>query len=110
MALRIVLCTDCVVLLSIVAVHGLGASPDWAWIRKVKDGDKEVHVNWLADENMLPARLPRSRIMTFNYESKWIFNAPKQRRPLCAIQLLTALDNQRKEVIDSPARDLISWV
>ena len=110
MALLIVLCTDCVVLLSIVAVNGLGASPDWAWIRKVKDGDKEVHVNWLADENMLPARLPHSRIMTFNYESKWFLKAPKQRRPLCAIQLLTALDNQRKAVIDSPARDLISWV
>ena len=81
--------------LSIVAVHGLGATPDWAWIRKV---DKEVHVNWLADENMLPAKLPDCRIMTFNYESKWLPAAPKQRRPLCAIQLLEALDNKRNEV------------
>ena len=60
--------------------------------------DKEVHVNWLADQNMLPAKLPDSRIMTFNYESKWLLKAPKQRRSLCAIQLLTALDNKRKEV------------
>ena len=36
--------------------------------------------------------------MTFNYESKWLLGAPKQRCSLCAIQLLTALDNQRKEV------------
>lgn len=64
----------------------------------MKCGDKEVHVNWLADENMLPAKVPDSRIMTFNYESKWLLGAPKQRRSSCAIQLLTALDNKRKEV------------
>ena len=86
---------------SIVAVHGLGANPDWAWIRKMKDGDDEVHVNWLADEIMLPAKLPDSRIMTFSYESNWLLGAPKQRRSLCAIQLLTALDNKRKEVTTS---------
>ncbi|KAL9134421.1 MAG: hypothetical protein Q9175_004391 [Cornicularia normoerica] len=91
----------------IVAVHGLGASPDWAWIRKVKDGDKEVHVNWLKDDNMLPTKLPDSRIMTFNYESKWLLGAPKQRRSLCAIQLLTALDNKRKEEKDTKHRPLI---
>lgn len=87
--------TDHFISLSIVAVHGLGATPDWAWIWKV---NKEEHVNWLKDENMLPAKLPGSRIMTFNYESQWLLGAPKQRRSLCAIQLLTALDNKRKEV------------
>ena len=87
------------VLLSIVAIHGLGASPEWAWIRKVKDGDRDVDVNWLKDPDMLPSKLPNSRIMTFNYESKWFLAAPKQRCSLCAIQLLTALDNRRNEVI-----------
>ncbi len=90
--------TEHLVSLSVVAVHGLGASPDWAWVRKMKNGSEEVHVNWLADEEMLPVKLPNSRIMTFNYESKWLLGAPKQRRSLCAIQLLTALDNKRKEV------------
>ena len=51
----------------------------------MKDGNKEVHVNWLADENLLPAKLPDSRIITFNYESKWLLEAPKQRRSLYAI-------------------------
>ena len=64
----------------------------------MKDGDREVNVNWLADQDMLPAKLPNSRVMTFNYESKWLLGAPKQRCSWCAIQLLTALDNQRKEV------------
>ena len=85
--------------LSIVAVHGLGATPDWAWIRKVKNDDQEVLVNWLGDSKMLPEKLPHSRIMTFNYESKWFLKAPKQHRYSCAIQLLTAIDNKREEVI-----------
>ena len=62
----------------------------------MEDGNKEV--NWLADEDMLPAKLPHSLIMTFNYDSKWLLGAPKQRRSSCANQLLTALDNKRKEV------------
>ena len=64
----------------------------------MKDGNKEVHVNWLADDTLLPAKLSDSRIMTFSYESKWHSGAPKQRRYLCATQLLTALDNKRREV------------
>jgi hypothetical protein len=86
--------------ISIVAVHGLGANPDWAWVRKVKvrATDEERNVNWLADLDLLPAKIPHARIMTFNYESKWHKDAPKQRRSLCADQLLTALDNKRKEV------------
>lgn len=93
--------------IDIVAVHGLGATPDCAWIRKVQNGDQEVLVNWLADRNMLPAKLPNSRIMTFNYESKWLLGAPMQRRHLCAIQLLTAIDNKRKEEKDTRHRPLI---
>jgi hypothetical protein len=48
---------------------------------------------------MLPSDIPNARIMVFNYESKWHAAAPKQRRYLCGEQLLTALDNRRKEVI-----------
>ena len=83
---------------SIVAVHGLGATPDWAWIGKVRNDDQKVLVNWLADDEMLPAKLPNSRIMTFNYESKWLLGPVKQTLSSCAIQLLTALDNKRNEV------------
>jgi hypothetical protein len=64
----------------------------------VKLNDNEKRVNWLADEDLLPAKIPSARIMTFNYESKWHVDAPKQRLSLCAEQLLTALQNKRKEV------------
>ena len=68
-------------------------------MRKVKDATgEEKKVNWLADDDLLPNKIPNARIMTFNYESKWHADAPKQRRSLCAEQLLVALDNKRKEV------------
>ena len=85
---------------SIIAVHGLGANAAWAWVRKVgsKGTDQYKEVNWLVDKDMLPAVIPHARIMTFNYESKWHKDAPKQRRILCADQLVTTLDNKRREV------------
>jgi hypothetical protein len=84
---------------SIIAVHGLGANPDWAWVGKKQDDEgNEVHVNWLSDTNMLPSELPGTRIMTFNYESQWFLGNLKQRRSLCAVQLLHSLINQREEV------------
>lgn len=86
-------------LTSIVAVHGLGANPAWAWVWKDKKrlGDDDVRkVNWLAE--LLPEKVPYARIMTFNYESKWHKDAPKQRRSLCAEQLLASLQSQRSEV------------
>jgi hypothetical protein len=85
-------------LASIVAVHGLGANPEWAWVWKV-NGAHDQHmrtVNWLQD--LLPEKIPYARILTFNYESKWHNDAPKQRRTLCADQLLIALHSQRIEV------------
>ena len=85
---------------SVVAVHGLGADPAWAWVGKVgvEGSDQYKKVNWLADKDLLPAKIPHARIMTFNYESKWHKDSPKQRRALCADQLLAALDNKRKAV------------
>jgi hypothetical protein len=91
----------------IIAVHGLGANPDWAWIGKREVGNGEEHIKWLSDKNMLPAKLPDSRIMTFNYESNWLLGAPKQRRSLCGVQLLTALDSKRKEEMNTQHRPLI---
>ncbi|KAK4967596.1 hypothetical protein LTR66_011906 [Elasticomyces elasticus] len=83
---------------SIVAVHGLGANPAWAWVRKTNVNGEEILVRWLQDEDMLPSKIHNARIMTFNYPSKWHSNAPYQRRSLCAEDLLGALVNLRKDV------------
>ncbi|KAK3695689.1 hypothetical protein B0T22DRAFT_114594 [Podospora appendiculata] len=50
----------------IIAVHGLGSDVDWSWTWK--GGDKPV--NWLQDIDMLPAKVPSSRIIAYNYESR----------------------------------------
>ena len=51
---------------SIIAIHGIGASPDNTWESK-KEG-----VNWLKDPDMLPKVAPQARIMRFGWESQWI--------------------------------------
>ena len=65
-------------------------------------------VNWLADTDLLPAAIPRARIFTFDYQSRWHKDAPYQRRSLCANQLITALDTKR-QAVRSSALKLKIW-
>ncbi|KAI9747383.1 MAG: hypothetical protein M1835_002128, partial [Candelina submexicana] len=75
---------------SIIALHGLGANPDYAWLRK-KNAAEGQHedVNWLSQ--LLPNAIPSARIRCFNYDSRWIGrDLPKQRLTLIAEQVLDA--------------------
>lgn len=92
---------------SIVAVHGLAANPDYAWVWQPKNnpadgcGYPTEHFNWL--KHLLPAELLLStqsscRVMTFNYESKWLINAPQQRLSNISDKLLVSLRNKREKV------------
>ncbi|KAF6806712.1 pfs domain-containing protein [Colletotrichum plurivorum] len=72
---------------SIIAVHGLGSNVNWSWTWK--DGEK--HINWLRDPDMLPARVRKSRIMTYSYQSKWHKDAPKTRLQLCGEELIHSI-------------------
>ena len=47
---------------------------------------------------MLPAKVPDARIMTFNYESTWMKDAPRKRLALIAERLLDDLGRMRQEV------------
>ncbi|WQF87977.1 Putative alpha/beta hydrolase-1, NACHT nucleoside triphosphatase [Colletotrichum destructivum] len=84
----------------IIAVHGLGSNVDWSWTWK--DGEKRV--NWLRDHDMLPARVPKSRIMVYNYESRWHADAPKTRLQLCGEQLVQNVHSFRR---DAPTRPIV---
>ncbi|GKT92452.1 ankyrin domain protein [Colletotrichum tofieldiae] len=75
----------------IIAVHGLGSNVDWSWTWK---GGGE-RVNWLQDPDMLPAKVPRSRITVYNYESRWDKNAPKTRLQLCGEELVHSVHSFR---------------
>lgn len=74
---------------SIVAVPGLGASPEWTWKSKNK-------VDWLRDVNMLSRSIQNARIMVFEYESQWFGRGSiDQRLSSVADQLVLALFHSR---------------
>ena len=63
---------------SIVAVHGLDTSSPKTWLAYEKDGPAEVRgraFNWLCDDDMLPAVVPKARIWTFDYNANYHSNA-----------------------------------
>lgn len=83
---------------SIIAVHGLGSNVDWSWTWK----GAEPHVDWLGHPDMLPAKVPRSRVLVYNYESRWHKDAPKTRLQLCGEELLDSIYRFRLDVQDRP--------
>ncbi|KAK1688656.1 pfs domain-containing protein, partial [Colletotrichum godetiae] len=83
---------------SIIAVHGLGSNVDWSWTWK---GGGE-RVDWLQDPDMLPAKIPKSRIMVYNYESRWHVDAPKTRLQLCGEEFIHALHSFRRGTSKRP--------
>ncbi|KAH7124601.1 vegetative incompatibility protein HET-E-1 [Dactylonectria macrodidyma] len=82
----------------IIAVHGLGSNVDWSWTWK--DGEKRIH--WLRDPHMLPAKVPKSRIIVYNYESRWHADAPKTRLQLCGEELVHSIHSFRGDVCKRP--------
>ncbi|GIJ91397.1 hypothetical protein Asppvi_010362 [Aspergillus pseudoviridinutans] len=75
----------------IIAVHGLGSNVDWSWTWKSKTRD----IHWLRDRDMLPNVVPKSRIMVYNYDSKWHSNAPQTRLQICGEDLIRSVHNFR---------------
>ncbi|KPM38862.1 hypothetical protein AK830_g7714 [Neonectria ditissima] len=83
----------------VVAVHGIGASPNTTWTHK------ETNVNWLSNDTMLPAALPNARIMAFGYNSLWFGeHAVRQTVEGIATALLVELSDMR---IGFPRRPVI---
>ncbi|KAI5837295.1 ankyrin repeat-containing domain protein [Morchella snyderi] len=77
----------------IVAVHGLGSNPEWAWTWGGNGAQKKCM--WLKD--LLPKSVPRARILTYNHNSAWMRDAPVKTVRDCGKQLLAALDSCREE-------------
>ncbi|SCO84734.1 uncharacterized protein FRV6_08861 [Fusarium oxysporum] len=58
---------------SIIAIHGLGTESPRTWEFKRSEGRV---VNWLADEDMLPATVPEARIFTYDWNANYFQDAP----------------------------------
>lgn len=86
---------------SIVAVHGLGSNVDWSWTWRDK-ARPGLSVNWLKDPHMLPNVILKSRIIVYNYDSRWHANAPRTRLQLCGEDLVRNLHAFRKGLQDCP--------
>jgi len=88
---------------SIVAVHGLGANPDFAWFRKLDDSARHSTegVNWLKEllPNTLAAKSPRvlARVLCFKYDSGWF--GKKLTR--------TRLSNLARKLLDSLEHEVV---
>lgn len=81
--------------ISIIAVQGLGASPYYTWIKKVKASGEVQEVMWLRD--LLPVFVPNARIATFSYRSDWYTYKKGYKTSIRELgeQLLTALHHDR---------------
>ncbi|KAK3317734.1 hypothetical protein B0T19DRAFT_296963 [Cercophora scortea] len=96
----------------VVAVHGLGANPDYAWVWNPKNnppgsgGYPSEWFNWL--KQLLPTELS-CRVMTFNYDSKWFMDAPQQRLSSISDNLIRSLQAKREEDDKTRDRPLI-WI
>ncbi|KAF2804502.1 uncharacterized protein BDZ99DRAFT_363154, partial [Mytilinidion resinicola] len=82
----------------IVAIHGLGAHPDDAWCKNDGTTEEPEWVNWLIEDDMLPAVAPHARIMRYGYQSEWFGKeAMQQNVSTVADRLLRALRRKREE-------------
>jgi hypothetical protein len=78
-------------------IHGLGAHPDKSWCANAGTRESPRWVNWLNEENMLPALAPNARIMQYGYESQWFGKEIMQQSvSTVAERLLEALHQTRK--------------
>ena len=81
-----------------MAIHGIGAHPDDTWCKKVGGNSSDIqYVNWLEDTHMLPAVVPKARIMRYGYESQWLGEETiSLKASTVAQRLLLSLNRHRK--------------
>jgi hypothetical protein len=109
---------------SIIAVHGLGANPIHTWSARrpsnsarrdapshetTPDGDDRDpnRVYWL--QEFLPEAFPKARIMAFDHNADWIWNAPTTTAAQSAVQMIQAIRSVREDLeVDVPVRHSVT--
>ena len=94
---------------SIVAVHGLGAHPEFTWtvtraqaqpLQNISSSSTaqalgKCRVNWLKDDGFLKEDFKTARVMTFGYNADWFVGAPTATAEQRAGTLLRELKRER---------------
>lgn len=62
---------DMLTITSIIVLHGLAAQSPDTWIYKRHSDNDSDRTNWLCDEQMLPAQLPRARVLTYEWNAEF---------------------------------------
>ena len=87
---------------SIVAVHGLDTSSPKTWVAYERDGLPHTRgraFNWLSDEDMLGAVVPKACVWTFDYNANYHSNASVVDLLALGEMLLRSLSEVRTNVI-----------
>jgi hypothetical protein len=98
---------------SIIAIHGLGTASPGTWLKTVETTSPNSgqtitsKINWLSAPNMLPATAPNARIWTFNYNSRWYFDAPAQRILPLSETLLSVVGDMREKASVLVPKDIL---
>lgn len=80
----------------------MGAHPEETWCKRVSSENGDRYVNWLRDNELLPAKVPTARIMSYGYMSKWFGEGAMQTKaPVISRQLLPELMEEREVSIYS---------
>ncbi|KAM3549502.1 hypothetical protein ARSEF4850_008817 [Beauveria asiatica] len=83
----------------IVAVHGLGAHPEYTWTAQTpsrsSNSEERTRVHLLRD--FLKHDFPKARIIAFAHNSDWLIDAPVTTAQLIGERLLDGLVNHRRK-------------
>ena len=92
---------------SIIAVHGLAANPVYTWIKKVPNADHNGYTEILWLKHLLPVKVPKARILKYNYVSTYLVDAPKESLRSIASRLVHLIHASRKEDPKASQRPII---
>ena len=94
-------------------MHGLAANPVYTWVKRVPNADIErapdiypnmkpsldkeyMDILWL--KHLLPIKVPKARILKYNYASTYLKDAPKESLRSIASRLVHLIHDLRKTV------------
>ena len=77
---------------SVVAIHGLGADPEYSWSVNSGNGKR---ISWLKERKLLPGKFPNAQMLAFNHTADWLYYHPTITASRSAEELLEELKERQ---------------